>query len=80
MSLYGALGSSNEGDQARPLANGRGGSNLLSAVAGAALMLQISLQFESTSRGLQCSAAVSVLSADLSLLQVPGHREQRSRP
>ena len=54
MSLYGALGSPNEVDQACPRANGRGGSNLLSAVAAAALMLQISLQFESTSRGLQC--------------------------
>ena len=54
MCLYGALGSPNEGDQACPRANGRGGSNLLSAVAAAALMLQISLQFESTSRGLQC--------------------------
>ena len=54
MCLYGALGSPNEGDQACPRANGRGGSNLLCAVAAAALMLQISLQFESTSRGLQC--------------------------
>ena len=54
MCLYGALSSPNEGDQACPRANGRGGSNLLSAVAAAALMLQISLQFESTSRGLQC--------------------------
>ena len=35
-------------------ANGRGGSNLLSAVAAAALMLQNPLQFESTSRRLQC--------------------------